>query len=285
MESPTSSERHESASSIPAPQKHEKSRRRDRRSSPPTDTEDEDPFHFDTVLPPSPTTNKADSPRSTLSSSVLRRASVIPVDPTAVPAPHRFSFLRERASEETIFVQDICDEEGRRWNLRITSSGLPEDMVHMLEEVEKLAVELGQVLPRIVVTCSAESLSLKRIERNGVVNSLSLLRPPPAVGDEKLGGGDGGTGRSLVKEKRRSVERDQVSKGPQRPSEILSIAPFSAPEQSRTCIYLPEVSRHPIFALHLVLTSNLRWSHQLAPEFLSGISTSQVPQAAQTQVI
>jgi hypothetical protein len=29
-------------------------------------------------------------------------------------------------------------------------------MVHMLEELEKLAVELGQALPKVVVTCSAE---------------------------------------------------------------------------------------------------------------------------------
>jgi len=108
MESSSSSERYESASSIPAPQKHEKSCRRDRRSAPPTDTEDEDPFHFDTVLSPSPTRNKADSPRSTLSSSVLLRASIVPVDPTAAPAPHRFSLLRERASEETIFVQEYA---------------------------------------------------------------------------------------------------------------------------------------------------------------------------------
>ena len=280
MESSSSSERYESASSIPAPQKHEKSRRRDRRSSPPTDTEDEDPFHFDSVLSPSPTRNKVDSPRSTLSSSLLRRASIVPVDPTAAPAPHRFSLLRERASEETIFVQEICDAEGRRWSLRVPASGLPEDMVHMLEELEKLAVELGHALPKIVVTCSAESLSLNRMERNGIVGSSSLLRPPLAVGDENLGGGDAGTGHSLVKEKRRLVEREQVSEGPQQPTEQPSIAPSRASEQSLTCIYLPEVSRHPIHALPLAFTSNLRRSRQLAPEFLSGSSTSPVLQPA-----
>ena len=280
MESSSSSERYESASSIPAPQKHEKSRRRDRRSSPPTDTEDEDPFHFDTVLSPSPTRNKVDSPRSTLSSSVLRRASIVPVDPTAAPAPHRFSLLRERASEETIFVQEICDAEGRRWSLRVPASGLPEDMVHMLEELEKLAVELGHALPKIVVTCSAESLSLNRMERNGIVGSSGLLRPPPAVDGENLGGGDAGTGRSLVREKRRLVEREQVSEGPQQPTELPSIAPSCASEQSLTCIYLPEVSRHPIHALPLAFTSNLRRSRQLAPEFLSGSSTSPVLQPA-----
>ena len=248
MVSSSSSERYESASSITASQKHEKSRRRDRRSSPPTDTEDEDPFHFDNVLsPPSPTRNKAaDGTRSTLSSSLLlRRASIVPVDPTAEPAPHRFSLLRERASEETIFVQEICDAEGRRWSLRVPASGLPEDMVHMLEELEKLAVELGQALPRIVVTCSAESLSLKRIERNDTVDSSELLRPPPAVADENLGGGDAGGGRSLAKEKRRLDglgEKGQVSEEPTKPSETSSIRRSSASEQSLTCIYLPEVS-------------------------------------------
>jgi len=280
MESSSSSERYESASSIPAPQKHEKSRRRDRRSSPPTDTEDEDPFHFDSVLSPSPTRNKAGGPRSTLSSSVLRRASIVPVDPTAAPAPHRFSLLRERASEETIFVQEICDAEGRCWSLRVPASGLPEDMVHMLEELEKLAVELGQALPRIVVTCSTESISLKRMERNGIVNSSSLLRPPPAVDDENLGGTDTGTERSLIKEKRRLVEKQQVSEGSQRSSELPSIAPTSASEQSLACIYLPEVSRHRIHALPLAFTSTLRRSRQLAPEFLSGSSTSPVLQPA-----
>ena len=248
MVSSSSSERYESASSITASQKHEKSRRRDRRSSPPTDTEDEDPFHFDNVLsPPSPTRNKAaDGTRSTLSSSLLlRRASIVPVDPTAEPAPHRFSLLRERASEETIFVQEICDAEGRRWSLRVPASGLPEDMVHMLEELEKLAVELGQALPRIVVTCSAESLSLKRMERNDIVDSSELLRPPPAVADENLGGGDAGGGRSLAKEKRRLDglgEKGQVSEEPTKPSETSSIRRSSASEQSLTCIYLPEVS-------------------------------------------
>jgi hypothetical protein len=71
-----------------------------------------------------------------------------------------------RASEEIVFVQEICDAEGRRWSLRVPASGLPEEVFHMLEELEKLAVELGQALPKIVVTCSAESLSMKRIVRD-----------------------------------------------------------------------------------------------------------------------
>jgi hypothetical protein len=51
-------------------------------------------------------------------------------------------------------VQEICDAEEHRWILRYPACGLPgEDTVHMLEGLEKLALELGQVLPKIVVTC------------------------------------------------------------------------------------------------------------------------------------
>ena len=177
--------------------------------------------------------------------------------------------------------------------MRVPASGLPQDMVHMLEELEKLAVELGQALPRIVVTCSAESLSVKRMERKAIVNSSELLHLPPAVDDEDLGGCDAGTGHSLVKEKRRLVEREKVSEEPDRPSELSSIALSRASEQSLTCIYLPEVSRHPGLSLPLAFTSNLRRSRQLAPEFLSGSSTSPVlkpadgfhSKPAQTQAI
>jgi len=112
-------------------------------------------------------------------------------------------------------VQEICDAEGRRWSLRVPASGLPEDMVHMLEELEKLAVELGQALPKIVVTCSAESLSMKRMERDAAaVNSSKLLRPPPAVGDESSVGYDAGTGLSLAKEKNRIVDPERCTEEP-----------------------------------------------------------------------
>ena len=276
MESSSSSERYESSGSIPAFQKHENPHRRDRRASPPTDTDDEDPFHFDTVLTSSPVKKKGDnSPGRMLSSSVLRRASIIPVDPTAAPAPHRFSLLRERASDETIFVQEICDAEGRRWSLRVPASGLPEDMVRMLEELEKLAVELGQALPRIVVTCSAESLSLKQIERNAAVNSSQLLRSPSAVGDKNPVGYTG-IGRSLAKEKCRVVGNEQIAEEPAGPSELSSIAVSSPSEQSLTCIYLPEVSLPRL----LCSVTLICLSRQLAPEFLSGSSTSPVLQPA-----
>jgi hypothetical protein len=149
-------------------------------------------------------------PRRPLISSLLHREPIVPVDPTAKPTPHQFSLRCERASEETIFMQDICDAKGRHWSLRVPSSRLPEDMVHMLEELEKLAVELGQALLRIVVTCSTESLSMKRMERCrdaavAAVNSSpssELLRPPPAIGDESSVAYDVEMALSLAKEKR-----------------------------------------------------------------------------------
>ena len=251
MNSSSSSEQYESSGSLPASSKHEKPRkRRDRRASPPTDSdEEEDPFHFDSVLSSSssPTKREDDSPSRALSSSLLRRASIVPVDPTAEPAPHRFSLLRERASEETIFVQEICDADGRRWSLRVPASGLPEDMVHMLEELEKLAVELGQALPKIVVTCSAESLSVKRMERDAaaaaaavaVNSSEQLLRPPPAVGY------DPSTRLSLAREKHSIIEPGHGSEDAARFSEPSSTAVASASENSLTCIYLPEVRPFP----------------------------------------
>ena len=253
MNSSSSSEQCESSGSLlPTSSKHEKPRkRRDRRASPPTDSDDddEDPFHFDSVLSSSssPTKRKDDSPSRSraLSSSLLRRASIVPVDPTAEPAPHRFSLLRERASEETIFVQEICDADGRRWSLRVPASGLPEDMVHMLEELEKLAVELGQALPRIVVTCSAESLEVKRMERDAaaaaavaVNSSEQLLRPPPV-------GYDPSTRLSLAREKHRTIDPGHGSEDPAKFSEPSSTAVASASENSLTCIYLPEVGPSP----------------------------------------
>jgi hypothetical protein len=248
VHSSSSSEQCESSGSNFTPLKNERSctRKRGRRASSPTDS-DEDPFHFDKILPSSPTKREVhdDGTNRALSSSVLRRASIVPVDPNAEPAPHRFSLLRERASEETIFVQEICDSEGRRWSLRVPASGLPEDMVHMLEELEKLAVDLGQALPKIVVTCSAESLSMKRMERDAAtVNSLELLRPPPAVGDEISVGYDVGTGLSLAKEKDRIIVPERSIEEPgARPSKSFYVAEHTSSEESLTCIHLPEVSR------------------------------------------
>lgn len=270
--SSSSSEQHQSCRSIRTSQMLEKSRRRDRRASPPTDSDDEDPFHFDSILSSPPNKKEEGGASRTLSSSLLRRASIVPVDPTAAPAPHRFSLLRERASEETIFVQEICDAEGRRWSLRVPASGLPEDMVHMLEELEKLAVELGQALPKIVVTCSAESLSVKRMERDAVVNSSESelrLRPPPPhhypIDDENSAECDLSTGRSLAKEKRRLIEPEKVSEELGGGStEQSSVTVSSTSEQSLTCIYLPEVRatlcyppQHPHRLMHRLYSSHL----------------------------
>ena len=38
-------------------------------------------------------------------------------------------------------MQEICDMDGRRWSLRAPASGLSDDMVNVLEELEKLAVD------------------------------------------------------------------------------------------------------------------------------------------------
>ena len=240
MESSSSSA---SGKSVPTSLTHKKSGKRGRRTSPPTDSDDEDPFHFDTILSSSPV-KKDVSPSSTLSSSFFRRASIIPVDPNAAPAPHRFSLLREHASEETIFVQEICDADGRRWSLRVPASGLPEDMVYMLEELEKLALELGEALPRIVVTCSAESLSVKRMQLGATIKSLELMRPPLTENGPSEEG-DATSERSLVKEKCRLVEPEQGCEEPVKPASTSSVAVSSPSEQSLTCIYLPEVSPTP----------------------------------------
>jgi hypothetical protein len=274
-----SPEKYAPRGSIPNSLKHKKSRRRDRRFSPPTDSDDEDPFHFDNILSSS-TPKKKDSRRSsTLSSSLFRRASIVPVDPNAAPAPHRFSLLRERASDETIFVQEICDADGRRWSLRVPASGLPEDMVHMLEELEKLAFELGQALPRIVVTCSAESLSLRRMELEATAKSSELLRPPPTANGPSEEVDASGSGHSLAKEKSRLVEPEQVcdAEEPVGPVVLSSVVVSSPSEQSLTCIYLPEVSRNLPSPSSLIDTQT---SCQFAPEFLSGSSTSPVLQPA-----
>ncbi|KAH9056467.1 hypothetical protein EDB87DRAFT_1637203 [Lactarius vividus] len=179
---------------------------RSRRRSPPTDSEDEDPFHFDNILS-SPPSKRDDSPGRTLSSSLFRRASIVPVDPSAAPAPHRFSLLREHASDGTIFKDDagVC---------AFPASGLPNDMVNMLEELENLALELGQTLPRIVVTWPLPLLG-----------SAELLHPPPT---------------SLDKEKYRLIE-PELEPEPAREEEPAR-SPALPSEQSLACIYLPEVS-------------------------------------------
>ncbi|KAN0141987.1 hypothetical protein V8E53_000449 [Lactarius tabidus] len=242
-------EQFKSNGNIPDLPKQEGPSTRSRRRSPPTDSEDEDPFHFDNLLS-SPPAKRDDHPRRALSSTLFRHASIVPVDPSAAPAPHRFSLLREHASEGTIFVQEICDPEGRRWSLRVPASGLPDDMVSMLEELEKLALELGQALPRIVVTCSAESLSSKKSAMpDPVTESAELLHPPPTT----VNAIDGGY--SLAKEKCRLVEPEPAKSTTSPPSSIILSSPS---EQSLTCIYLPE----------------------LAPEFLSGSSTSPVLEPA-----
>jgi hypothetical protein len=49
-----------------------------------------------------------------------------------------------RALYASVHPKDHLDAEGRRWSLRILgpANGLPEHMGHMLEELEKLIVQL-----------------------------------------------------------------------------------------------------------------------------------------------
>ncbi|KAF8494341.1 hypothetical protein F5888DRAFT_1716985, partial [Russula emetica] len=152
----------------------------------------------------------------------VERQSYPPTQSPHGPLPYQFSLLCERPSEETIFVQEICDAEARRWSLRVPASGLPEDTVYMLEELEKLAVELGQALRKIA-----------RMERDAAaVNSSD---------DESSVEYDAGTGLSLAKEKNRifDPERGTEDSGA-RPSELSSVAVSSPSEKSLTCIHLTE---------------------------------------------
>jgi hypothetical protein len=113
-----------------------------------------------------------------------------PLNPTQSPQRTDSAFYASAYPKRPPSSRKICDAEVRRWSLRVPASGLPEDMVHMLEEFEKLAVELGQALPKIVVMFSAESLSMNRIARfAAAAHSPELLLPPqaPAVGDESAG--------------------------------------------------------------------------------------------------
>ena len=114
----------------------------------------------------------------------------------------------------------------------------------MLEELEKLALELGQALPRIVVTCSAESLSSRRTAlTNSVAGSAELLHPPPATVNA-IGGGC-----SLAKEKCRLVEFEPEPVSDEEPAKAStsssSVVVSSPSGQSLSCIYLPEVSVYP----------------------------------------
>jgi hypothetical protein len=72
-----------------------------------------------------------------------------------------------------------------------------------------LAVELGQALPKIVVTCSADSksLSMKRIERDtAAVNSSEWLRSPSLGVESSVGYDVLGLGLSFAKEKNHIID-------------------------------------------------------------------------------
>jgi hypothetical protein len=55
---------------------------------------------------------------------------------------------------------------------------------YILEELEKLAVELGHTLLKMVVKCSAESLSMKQMERDTAAVHPLVLNVAPKSGGE-----------------------------------------------------------------------------------------------------
>ncbi|KAI0061301.1 hypothetical protein BV25DRAFT_774644 [Artomyces pyxidatus] len=227
--------------------------------------ESEDPFLYDRMLPISSiaesisdtavTRSAADVVRSRL----LHRASLTPLPPAEGQVqPRRFSLMRDRTTDETVFVQEISDAEGRRWSLRVPASGLPGDMVRMLEELETIAQDLRQTLPTIVVTQSSQSVGQSVLvdllqTDEGLIKSPALLQPPPQLDGFDCDGEDEVEikPQSLVaKEKARALE----------PEVEVALPPAATlpSEPSLTCIYLPS----------------------LAPEFLTGSSTSFITEPA-----
>ncbi|KAI0270542.1 hypothetical protein BC834DRAFT_519827 [Gloeopeniophorella convolvens] len=137
---------------------------------------------------------------------------------------------------------------------------MPDDMVSMLEELERLALELGQALPKIVVTCSMQSLSTRQGEMvDDDIKSPGLLHPWMELADDPEGQEEIHE-TPVAKEKSRLIEPEpEPEPGVQAGASTAALQEVSTPsEQSLECIYLPK----------------------LAPEFLSGSSTSPVLQPA-----
>lgn len=159
------------------------------------ESDEEDPFHFDqrvksapgppsqAARPPLPvraSTEPTARPRpraAELARSLMHRASIAPLPsaPTSSTssssassagysststAGSRFSLVRTQTDDGDMVIQEVEDDEGRRWSLSVPADGLPDDMLRMLEELESLARELTAVLPRIVVTQSVQSLGV-----------------------------------------------------------------------------------------------------------------------------
>lgn len=162
------------------------------------ESDEEDPFHFDQRVksappaagPPSQaarpsmpvraSTEPTARPRprtAELARSLMHRASIAPLPsaPTSSTssssassagysststAGSRFSLVRTQTEDGDMVIQEVEDDEGRRWSLSLPADGLPDDMLRMLEELESLARELTAVLPRIVVTQSVQSLGV-----------------------------------------------------------------------------------------------------------------------------
>ncbi|KAI0269499.1 hypothetical protein BGY98DRAFT_305230 [Russula aff. rugulosa BPL654] len=116
-------------------------------------------------------------------------------------------------------------------------------------EFEKLAIEvieLGKALPKIVVTFSAESLSMRRMERDTAAVDSSGLLHPPTVSDESSVGYDVGKEPPSAKEKSHIIIPGRGTEEPgARPSEPTSVAVFSSSKKSLSCVYLPDTLSSP----------------------------------------
>ncbi|KAI0043264.1 hypothetical protein FA95DRAFT_1682007 [Auriscalpium vulgare] len=199
------------------------------------------------------------------SSNLQHRASLVLVPPSDAP----LSLVRERTADGTVYVKEINGADGRRWSLRVPESGLPGDMVRMLEELENLANDLRQTLPTIVVTQSTKSMENHPPVDIACVGETSrspgLLHPPLSDADmqeeEAEVEEDGSRLPSTVKEKRKAHGTDDVLSDYRLDSGTVATAVSPAialSEPSIECIYIPE----------------------LASEFLSGSSMTPVTEPA-----
>jgi len=71
------------------------------------------------------------------------------IAPASPHGPHRTNsaFYASTRSDRPSSCRRFAMRKHGAGACAFTASGLPEDMLHMLEELEKLAVELGQALP------------------------------------------------------------------------------------------------------------------------------------------
>lgn len=135
-----------------------------------SEDEHEDPFLFDKlVCTPHQSTTEIASQDPFVGTPTFRLSHQISFAPLASSNhtdQRRFSITRKQTTHGMVFTQRIGVEEGNKWTLRVPATGLPHDMVALLQELEALAIDLqpqpvepDQDLPTIVITQSAQSIS------------------------------------------------------------------------------------------------------------------------------